>query len=151
MMQNFKSGDIVRYKIGHSLAAKHNGHDYWATYSISHYVGKTNLVVLSPGDRSTEDVRLELVKAAPAVDGNKRIMPKGAVTEVNLNTGDYVIMLYEDGKYKPSENPKVLKSERQALHVAKSMSKQHGGTFVAFKAIADATMPQIEPTVRKFA
>lgn len=145
----FRSGDVVRLI---------DSEDNLSVGYLKRLVGKA-FKVISPVPSghhylSAEGVepgwlasRFELASKKSSV----RIQPKSAVNEINLNAGVYVVMLREKGAYLPSTEPKVYFTERQALHVAKAMSKKHGGTFVTFKAIGEAELPQLEPTVRKYA
>jgi hypothetical protein len=81
-------------------------------------------------------------------DGDFKLVPTPKARYAGIS--DHVLMLCESGHYKPAPEPRVYSSKAQALRVAKEMAKKHGGTFVVFKAVANAVMPTTEPTVTEF-
>lgn len=132
-MSRFKVGEFATYKNGEEQNAKDNGHYFGKTYKV--IAVDDDLIQLEGGNFSLASRLRKVV---------------GPATDIDLNN-DHVVMLYEDGKYLPASEPKVYRSDRQAMHVAKSMSKKHGGKFVAFRAIGEAELPQVEPTVKRYA
>jgi hypothetical protein len=46
---------------------------------------------------------------------------------------EYILILFKDGKYLPSTEPKVYKSTAQAKRVAREMTERHGGEFRVMK------------------
>jgi hypothetical protein len=62
---------------------------------------------------------------------------------VRKNAESFVLILKESGVLKPSLEPKVYVSEKQAKFVAQEMAAKHpGSTFIIFKAYGEASAPQ---------
>lgn len=59
--------------------------------------------------------------------------PKGPVLPALPE--EYILILFKDGKYLPSTEPKVYKSEAQAKRVARDMTERHGGEFRVMKLV----------------
>lgn len=128
-------------------------------FKIGDYVtGTTNMANPSFGHEYTGEI-VDFNFGDPAygrIVGLKTATGRGTAWENSLveakrpRAEEYVIMLKEDGKYAPASTPRTYVSEKQALHVATDMAKKHGGVFTVFKAVAEAVLPQAEPTVTKF-
>lgn len=130
MTIKFKAGDVVRLIEGYSTAksgatatVQHEYEDY-NTYVYVTW-DKTNPLRGTEPDGGYRAFRFELLP-----------LPKPQ------HNDEHVIMLFEDGKYKPASTPKVLKSKSQAVTVADTMAKAHPGSeFVVFRAVAHAKAP----------
>lgn len=57
---------------------------------------------------------------------------------------EYIVVVKQHGRFAPSAEPRVFKSERQAVAVAKSMAEKHGGEFFVFASVANAVKPKPE-------
>jgi hypothetical protein len=56
--------------------------------------------------------------------------------------GEFILIVKQNGKYKPADTPRVYPSEAQAMAVAKRMAEQNPGEdFVVFKTLAKVNVP----------
>jgi hypothetical protein len=135
----FKVGDHVRVR------TTRHGTDQYDTDGIVTKAGRLNTTLPYEVDFKNSRKRtyhrginqyseddLELVApAAPVVNNN----------------GSFIVVLREDGKYKPNENPYIHYSRLTAEAEAERLAKLHGGTFHVLKAtfVASRDVPVVPP------
>lgn len=70
--------------------------------------------------------------------------------EQEQGVGEFILILFKDGKLLPATKPRVYTSARQAKRVACEMAERHAGhTFRVFKAVAEADAPPSKASYRQ--
>jgi hypothetical protein len=72
------------------------------------------------------------------------------MTLLHSAKGEFVLMGKSGDKYAPAETPRTYSTQAQAFRVAEKMALQHGGQFVVFKAVGEATAPKAAATVKVY-